>query len=102
MAAVVQWLERQIVALDVVGSNPIGRPIDLFQEYTYCPVAIGRNGRMMLEAMARMDRIAKVMTKAFWVFLLIEKRERKYYCAVSTRVVWELVPFSSVIDKVTV
>ena len=27
MASVVQWLELQIVVLDVVGSNPIGRPI---------------------------------------------------------------------------
>ena len=30
MAAIVQGLERQIVVLDVVGSNPTSRPIYLF------------------------------------------------------------------------
>lgn len=31
MAAVVQRLERLIVVQDVVGSNPISRPINFFQ-----------------------------------------------------------------------
>ena len=32
MAGVVQWLERELVVLDVAGSNPVARPIVLSVE----------------------------------------------------------------------
>ena len=45
MVGVVQWLERQVVALEIVGSSPITHPIcrPLPQSDLASPVALGRS-----------------------------------------------------------